>query len=610
MTEKPDKERALDQQGNWRRTHSCGVLGAGEAGSEVVLMGWVHRRRDHGGLVFIDLRDRFGLTQVVFSPERDARAHERAQGLRDEDVLAVRGRVERRPAGSENPDLPTGAIEVYALELRLLNVSDTPPFSIDEKESREVAEGVRLKYRYLDLRRASLTRNMVLRSRVAKTVRDFLDGHGFLEIETPILTKSTPEGARDYLVPSRVSPGCFYALPQSPQLFKQILMVAGYDRYFQIVRCFRDEDLRADRQPEFTQIDLEMSFIDVEELFGLMEEMIGGVFRSALGVEVARPFPRMTYAEAMERYGTDRPDTRFGLELSDLTGLLRCTDAKVFADVAAQGGIIKGLAVPGGGGMSRKELDDLTEFVKGFGAKGLAWFKRTTDGWQSPLAKFISDDVKAEVQQAARFGPEDLLLVVADRAKVADDCLSRLRLHLGEKLGLIPEGRHHFLWVVDFPMFERDEEAGRFAAMHHPFTAPVDEDIPLLASDPGKVRARAYDMVLNGNEIGGGSVRIHRADVQQQVFSLLAISPGEARAKFGFLLDALRFGAPPHGGLAFGLDRIMMILTGSSSIRDVIAFPKTQKAADLMCEAPGEVDPAQLAELGIRLRRESERGKT
>jgi aspartyl-tRNA synthetase len=568
-------------------------------------MGWVHRRRDHGGLVFIDLRDRFGLTQVVFSPERDARSHRRAQELRDEDVLAVRGRVERRPSGSENLDLATGAIEVYAVELRLLNVSDTPPFSLDEKECREVAEGMRLKYRYLDLRRASLTRNIVLRSRVAKMVRDFLDARGFLEIETPILTKSTPEGARDYLVPSRVSPGRFYALPQSPQLFKQILMVAGYDRYYQIVRCFRDEDLRADRQPEFTQIDLEMSFIDREELFALMEEMIAGVFRAVLGVEVPRPFPRMTYAEAMRRFGVDRPDTRFGLELCDLTGLLRRTNAKVFLDAAAQGGIIKGLVVPGGCGMSRKDLDDLTEFVKGFGARGLAWFKRTGEGWQSPLAKFISDDVKAEVQEEIRFGADDLLLVVADKAGVANDCLSRLRLHLGEKLGLIPEGRHDILWVVDFPMFERDQEAGRFAAVHHPFTSPMEEDLSLLASDPDRVRALAYDMVLNGSEIGGGSVRIHRAEVQQRVFSLLAIGPEEAREKFGFLLDALRFGAPPHGGMAFGLDRIMMILTGSPSIRDVIAFPKTQKAADLMSEAPGEVDPAQLAELGIRLRRES-----
>ncbi len=597
----------LDVLGDWQRSHTCGALRSRDVGKTVTLMGWVHRRRDHGGLVFIDLRDRFGLTQIAFSPDVAPAVHARAQDLRAEDVLAVRGKVTSRPAGSENPDLPTGGVEIYVEELRVLNVSAPPPFSLDERESRDVAENVRLKYRFLDLRRAPLTRNLVLRSKVAKEVRDYLDQNGFLEIETPILTKSTPEGARDYLVPSRVSPGKFYALPQSPQIFKQILMVSGYDRYYQIVRCFRDEDLRADRQPEFTQIDIEVSFINREEFFSVMEGLAARMFKTALGIDIPRPFPRMTYAEAMDRFGVDRPDTRFGLELRDLTALLGKTEAKVFSETAAAGGVIKGLAVPRGGEMSRKELDDLTEFVKGFGAKGLAWFKRTPEGWQSPLAKFLPDAVKAQVEAAAGFGPGDLLLVMADQPRLVNDCLSRLRLHLGEKLSLIPAGRYDFLWVVDFPMFDWDPEAQRHVAMHHPFTSPMEEDFHLLATDPGQVRARAYDMVLNGTEIGGGSIRIHRQDIQEQVFSLLKIAPQEARLKFGYLLDALSFGAPPHGGMAFGLDRVMMILTGAPSIRDVIAFPKTQKAADLMSDAPSEVDPAQLAELGIRLR--GEKGK-
>ncbi len=593
----------LDPLGDWQRTHHCNDLTEKDIGEKVLLMGWVLRRRDHGGLIFVDLRDRWGLTQVVFNPEHDVVSHSRAEDLRSEYVIAVKGEVIPRPEGMENPDLPTGKVEVMVHELRVLNDSLTPPFSLDEREGMEVAENVRLKYRYLDLRRDNLRDNMVLRSKVSKRVRDFFYGDDFLEIETPFLTKSTPEGARDYLVPSRVHNGLMYALPQSPQLFKQLLMVSGYDRYFQIVHCFRDEDLRADRQPEFTQIDVEMSFITEDGLFDVMERMMADLLAFALDVQVSMPFPRLPYGEVMERFGVDRPDTRFEMELLDLTELLGRTEARVFADTFEAGGIIKAFNVKGGGDMSRKELDELTDHAAIYGARGVAWFKSNPDGWQSPLAKFIGNDVRGEIGAKASFKQGDLLLVIAGEASMVNESLGQLRLHVAQKLDLIPEGRFDFLWVVDFPLFEYDKEEGRYYSMHHPFTSPKEEDLALLESDPGKVRARAYDMVLNGSEIGGGSIRIHSKGIQSRIFELLNIGPEEAREKFGFLLDALQYGAPPHGGIAFGLDRIIMLLTGAGSIRDVIPFPKTQKATCLLTDAPSPVDPAQLAELGLRLRK-------
>jgi len=593
----------LDLLGDWQRTHHCNDLTDKDIGKKVLLMGWILRRRDHGGLIFIDLRDRWGLTQVVFNPEHDTVSHSGAENLRSEYVIAVKGEVIPRPEGMENPDLATGKIEVMVDELRVLNDSLTPPFSLDEREGMDVAESVRLKYRYLDLRRDSLRKNMILRSKVSKRIRDFFYEDDFLEIETPFLTKSTPEGARDYLVPSRVHNGLMYALPQSPQLFKQLLMVSGYDRYFQIVHCFRDEDLRADRQPEFTQIDIEMSFITEDGLFEVMERMIADLFGFALDVKVPIPFPRLPYGEVMDRFGIDRPDTRFEMELVDLTGILGNTEARIFSDTVKGGGIIKAFNVKGGAETSRKELDGLTEHVAIYGAKGLAWFKSNPDGWQSPLAKFIGEEVQLEVQTKASFEQGDLLLVIAGEASMVNESLGQLRLHVARKLNLIPEDRFDFLWVVDFPLFEYDQDEGRYYSMHHPFTSPREEDITLLSSDPDKVRARAYDLVLNGSEIGGGSIRIHSKDIQSRIFELLNIGPEEADEKFGFLLDALQYGAPPHGGIAFGLDRIMMLLTGAGSIRDVIAFPKTQKATCLLTEAPSPVDPGQLEELGLRLRK-------
>ena len=593
----------LDPLGDWQRTHHCSDLTDKDIGEKVLLMGWILRRRDHGGLIFVDLRDRWGLTQVVFNPEHDAVSHSRAEDLRSEYVIAVKGEVIPRPEGMENPDLPTGKVEVMVDELRVLNDSLTPPFSLDDRDGMDVAESVRLKYRYLDLRREALRDNMVLRSQVSKRVRDFFYGDDFLEIETPFLTKSTPEGARDYLVPSRVHNGLMYALPQSPQLFKQLLMVSGYDRYFQIVHCFRDEDLRADRQPEFTQIDVEMSFITEDGLFDVMERMMADLFSFAVDAQVSVPFPRIPYGEVMDRFGVDRPDTRFEMELLDLTQILGRTEARIFTDTVKGGGIIKAINVKGGGETSRRELDELTDHAAIYGAKGLAWFKSNPDGWQSPLAKFIGDDVRAEIEAKASFKQGDLLLVIAGEAPMVNESLGQLRLHVAQKLDLIPADRFDFLWVVDFPLFEYDQDDGRYYSMHHPFTSPKEEDLDLLASDPGKVRARAYDMVLNGSEIGGGSIRIHSKDIQSRIFELLNIGPEEAREKFGFLLDALQYGAPPHGGIAFGLDRIMMLLTGAGSIRDVIPFPKTQKATCLLTDAPSPVDPAQLTELGLRLRK-------
>jgi aspartyl-tRNA synthetase len=582
--------------GGWRRTHACGDLRIDAAGQTVTLMGWAHRRRDHGGLIFVDLRDRTGVTQCVFDPALARDAHARAEGVRSEFVLAVHGVVAPRPAGTANPKLPTGEIEVRVGELKILNESRPLPFPIDD--DTVVDELTRLTYRYLDLRRPSLYRNFALRDTVCRLVRDHLHEHGFLEVETPILTRSTPEGARDFLVPSRLTHGSFYALPQSPQLFKQLLMVAGFERYFQIVRCFRDEDQRKDRQLEFTQIDIETSFLDRDEFLPLMEAMLAKIMRATLGLELTSPFPRLTYAEAMERFGSDKPDLRFGLELVDVADLFRGGEFHAFAQVVDAGGTVKALRVPGAGGLSRKELDDLVAQAKGYGAKGLVWVKVSADGLQSPVARFL-EPMRATLLGRLAAEANDLLLLVGDARPTAATVLGRLRVDLAQQRGLIPADIHAVLWVVDFPAFEWSEEDRRWQAMHHPFTAPRDEDIASLETNPAAVLARAYDLVLDGQEIGGGSIRIHQQAVQQKVFELLGIGKTEARAKFGFLLDALEFGAPPMGGIAFGLDRLVAILAGQESIREVIAFPKTQKGTDPMTDAPSPVAPAQLRELGI-----------
>lgn len=586
------------QDSKWVRSSYCGDVRASQIGQNITLMGWVQRRRDHGGLIFVDLRDRTGIVQLVFNPETAGSVHDAAHELRNEFVITAKGIVQRRPAGTENPGLKTGEVEISVQELKILNDSAPLPFMIED--DTDVAEMTRLKYRYLDLRRASLQKKLMLRHKVAMATRNYLSENGFLEVETPVLTKSTPEGARDYLVPSRLNPGQFYALPQSPQLFKQILMISGFDRYFQIVKCFRDEDLRADRQPEFTQIDAEMSFVDKEDVMVMMEGLIKRVFKEA-GVDVNPPFPRLTYAEAVGRFGVDNPDTRFGLELKDLTKTLAGSGFKVFADAAAKKGVIKAICVKGGASFSRKDLDDLTEVAASFGAKGLAWVKITDEGWQSPIAKFLTDAEKEAITKITEAGKGDLLLFAADKPSIANTVLGRLRTNIGGRLNLIPKEGFNFVWVTEFPMFEYDEAEKRHVAVHHPFTSPMDEDIEKLETNPLEVRAKAYDLVLNGSEIGGGSIRIHRSDVQSKVFGMLGISKEEADARFGFLLEALKFGTPPHGGIAFGLDRVMAIMTGSDSIRDVIAFPKTQKATDIMCDAPSPVDQKQLDEIFIRV---------
>lgn len=589
-----------DKLGEMRRTHSCCELGAGDVGTEVVLMGWVQRRRDHGGVIFVDLRDREGLTQVVFNPTVDEAVHDKAQAIRSEYVLGVRGTVERRPEGMANPKLKTGEIEVLVRELRLLNAAKTPPFLIED--TVDVSENLRLKYRHLDLRRPQIQQNLIMRHETTKAIRHYLNKMGFVDIETPVLTKSTPEGARDYLVPSRVNPGQFYALPQSPQLFKQLLMISGFDRYYQIVRCFRDEDLRADRQPEFTQVDIEMSFVGEQDVMAIAEGLMSAVFKDVMKDDLLTPFPQLTYDEAIDRFGLDKPDLRFGMELNDITDIVAGSGFKVFASVAEKGGIVKALNAKGCIDFSRKEIDDLTDLVSIYRARGLAWIKVRENEWQSPIAKFFTDEEKAALAERIDMAPGDLVFFVADMPKIANDALGHLRNHLGTRLGLIDEDEFNFVWITRFPLLEYDETEKRYQAMHHPFTAPLEADDDKLVDDPLSVRSRAYDLVLNGNEIGGGSIRIHERELQEAVLQALGMAPDEYGEKFGFLLSALDAGAPPHGGIAFGFDRLMMLLCRENSIRDVIAFPKTQKAACLLTDAPSEAGEAQLEELSLRLR--------
>ncbi|NLX03199.1 MAG: aspartate--tRNA ligase [Syntrophomonadaceae bacterium] len=583
-----------------KRTHRATELALENVGEVVTLNGWVDSRRDHGGLIFIDLRDRSGIIQVVFSPEVNMDAFRLAEQVRSEYVVAAKGKVCQRPPETENPNLKTGKIEIYVEKMEVYSAARTPPFYIED--DIEVDETLRLKYRYLDLRRPEMRDNLILRHRVIKIMRDFLDRKGFLEIETPMLTKSSPEGARDYLVPSRVHPGQFYALPQSPQIFKQLLMVAGMEKYFQIARCFRDEDLRADRQPEFTQLDLEMSFIDEEDIFSLVEQLIQEIFGGGIGRQINIPFPRIAYDEAMQKYGSDKPDMRFGLEIKDITEIVKDVDFKVFSAAVEAGGVVRAINAKTCASFTRREIDDLGKMAVQNGARGMAWIVVTENELKSPIAKFFSEEKMQELLTALDAQPGDLLLFAADQPDVVARVLGSLRLELGKRLGLIDEGKLNFVWVVDFPLLEYDTEEKRYVAVHHPFTSPRKEDLDLLDKSPGKVKARAYDLILNGTEIGGGSIRIHRRDWQEKMFSLLNISPEEAEDKFGYLLEAFQYGTPPHGGIAFGIDRLLMIMAGRQSIRDVMAFPKTQSASCPMTEAPSGVSPRQLRELALKIR--------
>jgi len=594
-----------------KRTHHCGELRAAHVGQKVDLAGWVHVRRDHGGIVFIDLRDREGLTQAVFDPQHNKSSWELAQSLRSEFVIAVEGAVRKRPAGTENPKLPTGEIEVLVHHLEILNPSETPPFQIDESGGAQAGEDLRLQYRYLDLRRPSMAKNLRLRHKTAKAVRDYFDAKGFLEVETPILFKSTPEGAREYLVPSRVNPGEFYALPQSPQQFKQMLMVGGVEKYFQIAKCFRDEDLRADRQPEFTQIDVEMSFITREDMYATIEGLLAAVWLAARGEKIPTPFPRMAFIEAMERFGSDKPDTRFGIELVDLTKDFAQSQFKVFRGAVDSGGVVKAINAKGLAGATQGQIDSLTETAKGFGAKGLAYIKIEGGAWKSPIVKFFSDAEKAALTEKLKIEEGDLILFGADKRDIVWEVLGRLRLIVAEMLKKdgkleVRDDQWNFLWVVDFPLITFARETSRYLSTHHPFTAPVAEDVPLLDTGSEKVRGQHYDIVLNGVELGGGSIRIHQPDLQKKVFEqVLKIPPDIAQSRFGYMLQAFRYGAPPHGGIALGFDRLCAILCGSTNIRDVIAFPKTAKAVDLMTNSPSEVEPKQLRNLHIKLDVES-----
>lgn len=591
-----EHQKYVRDLGDWKRSHDNGSLTAADIGREVCLMGWVQYRRDHGGLIFADLRDRAGLTQVVFSPEHAPGPHEEAHILRSEYVMAIRGLVRGRPEGMANPALPTGEIEVVVSDWKLLNTSRTPPFQIEDRA--DASENLRLAWRFLDLRRPSMQANLFLRHKVAQAMRRFLDENGFIEVETPFLTRSTPEGARDFLVPSRLNNGSFYALPQSPQLFKQLLMAGGFERYFQIARCFRDEDLRADRQPEFTQLDMEMSFVNEEDVMEISEKLMAHIFKTVLGRELSLPFPRLTWEEAMARYGVDKPDIRFGMELCDVTDIVRCSAFNLFASAP----LVKAMKVAGGESMSRKEIDDLTEFVRIYGAKGLAWIKIHADEWQSPIAKFLSQEEREKLAARLGLSAGDIVFFQAGDPAMVNAALGNLRVHLGGKLGLADKDALAFVWVTDFPLFEYDADAKRYVACHHPFTQPAPGDLEKMKASPAETKARAYDMVLNGNEIGGGSIRIHKACDQMAMFEALGFTSAAAREQFGFLLEALDHGAPPHGGIAFGLDRLIMLLARAQSIRDVIAFPKTQKASCLLTNAPDRATAEQLRELGLILR--------
>lgn len=588
-----------------KRSHRCTEVTKAEIGSTVTLMGWVQKSRNKGGIVFVDLRDRSGIMQIIFeNGDIDEQGFEKAGRLRSEFVIAVKGRVEAR-SGAVNPNLPTGEIEVRAIELRILSEAETPPFPIEENS--KTRDEVRLKYRYLDLRRPDLQKNMMLRSQVSTLVRQFLAKEGFLEIETPTLIKSTPEGARDYLVPSRVHPGSFYALPQSPQIFKQLLMCSGYDRYFQIARCYRDEDLRADRQPEFTQIDMELSFVDVEDVLDVNERMLAFLFKEVLGVEVQLPIERMTWIDAMNRFGSDKPDLRFGMELTDVSEVVKDCEFAVFKGALENGGSVRGINAKGQGAMPRKKIDKLVEFAKGYGAKGLAYIAIGEDGTvKSSFAKFMKEEEMQALIQAMKGENGDLLLLAADKTKLVWDVLGALRLELAKQMDLLDKNEYRFVWITEFPLLEWSEEDERFTAMHHPFTMPMEEDLQYIDTEPGRVRAKAYDIVLNGNEIGGGSVRIFQDDVQEKMFEALGFTKEEAQKQFGFLLDAFKYGVPPHAGLAYGLDRLVMLMAKVDSIRDVIAFPKVKDASCLMSEAPDVVDEKQLEELGIAIRETTE----